>query len=91
MLHQKIPLTKLGARIVKEFSFFTIGERGRTINAINVDKLRKFEEDIRADEMKRVREVVNEKVKEYHKECLTDMYINGKFWAYKEMQGELIK
>jgi len=53
MIHQKIPLTKLGAQIVKKFSFFTPGERGRIINAINVDKLGKFEQDIRADERKR--------------------------------------
>jgi len=33
--------------------------------------------------------IVDEKVKEYHKDCLTDMFINGKFWAYKEMQGLL--
>jgi len=44
-----------------------------------------------AEDRERVRGIVNEKVKEYHKDCLTDMFINGKFWAYKEMQGYLDK
>jgi len=43
----------------------------------------------RAEEMARVVGIVDEKVKEYHKDCLTDIFINGKFWAYKEMQGLL--
>lgn len=38
----------------------------------------------------RVGEEINRKVKEYHKDCLTDMFINGKFWAYKEMQEYLL-
>jgi len=42
-----------------------------------------------AEERARVVGIVDEKVKEYHKDCLTDMFINGKFWAYKEMQGLL--
>ena len=42
-----------------------------------------------AEERERVVEIVDEKVKEYHKDCLTDMFINGKFWAYKEMQDLL--
>ena len=44
-----------------------------------------------AEDRERVRGIVNEKVKEYHKDCLTDMFINGKFWAYKEMQENLDK
>ena len=43
----------------------------------------------RAEERKRVVGIVDNKVKEYHKDCLTDMFINGEFWAYKEMQGLL--
>ena len=40
--------------------------------------------------LKSILEKVSEKVKEYHKDCFTDVFINGKFWAYKEMQEYLL-
>ncbi|MCK9355148.1 MAG: hypothetical protein M0P59_13470 [Gallionella sp.] len=40
---------------------------------------------------KELMDKIYEKVKLYHKTCLTDDFDNGKFWAYKEMQEFILK
>lgn len=45
--------------------------------------------DAQREILEKIEDEVDERVKFYHKTCLTDDFDNGKFWGYKDMQGFL--
>ncbi len=42
------------------------------------------------NDLEKLEQYVNIKVKEFHKTCLYDLFDNGCFWAFKEVQAFII-
>lgn len=84
---QKRELTRLASLLSIDVTDELLELRRQSIISY-VEQLLKEE---REKLLKQLEEFVNEKVHFYHKTCLTDMFDNGHFFAFKDMQQELRK
>lgn len=60
-----------------------------TLEEYNAD-IAKAKQEGAKEERERILKIISERYIEHHKKCLTDMFINGRFWEGKDLEEILI-